>query len=177
MIWDRVHGAFAPEPLPYFEHSGKKGTYRTFVTLIVMEDKMERDDHDLSTLGCEIKYKVFQKHIQVAGPAFDDWTYLDRNGNEIKGSQLRNAKDGCEIQRILGWEHISCHCLEHNRRFMLRDEKTDEPLPYVYYEIMNEAGMVVKGETDSEGQSQKIHAKNEEKIDINIYSHKTTRQP
>lgn len=122
------------------------------------------------TMGCDIQWDIIQKFKKL--PAFDDWVFLDKEGNEVKGRQLKDAKDGCEIKKILGWSYPTCHCPEHNQRFVLMDEETGESLPWVYYEIKNEDGVVVGGETDDNGFSEKIHAKKVEKIDIIIYSYR-----
>ena len=134
------------------------------------------DTNSPESNACTNLFEVIQNHKKNAGSRFADWVYLDIHGNIVKGEQLMSAKDGCEIHQLLGVSHIICRCPEHNQRFLLKDSKSGEPLPRAYYQIKNATGIIVAGETDSDGLSQKVHAKEEEWIEIVIFSKKRTRK-
>lgn len=123
---------------------------------------------NLKMISCEIHRKTIQNIKEGAGEAFADWTFLDINGNPVKGSQLVGL-DGCDIRRKLGWAEIACTCPEYNQRFLLVNENTEEPLADTYYEMISKSAEYVSGRTDKNGYTEKIHVQSEEDIEIRVF--------
>ncbi len=123
---------------------------------------------NLKTISCEIHRKTIQNIKDGAGESFADWTFLDINGNIVKGSQLMGL-DGCDIRRKLGWADIACTCPEHNQRFLVEDEETGKPLAGAYYEMRGKSGDFVTGYTDNNGYTEKFHVETEEEVEIKVF--------
>jgi len=124
---------------------------------------------DLNRVNCEIHRNLVQRLKEGPPQMFDEWKFLDINGNFVKGSELMGL-DGCDIRRKLGWADLSCTCPEYNQRFLLVDEDTDDPLPDIFYQIKSPSGEIVTGKTDGKGFTEKIHAKHEEEVEITVYA-------
>lgn len=119
-------------------------------------------------MSCEIHRKTLQNIKDTAGDKFAEWKFLDINGNFVKGAELMGL-DGCDIRRKLGWADIACTCPEHNQRFLLINENTDEPLADTYYEIRSKSAEYVTGRTDKNGYTEKIHVETEEDVEIKVF--------
>lgn len=122
-----------------------------------------------NTLSCDLTYKKHKKLRESFGDKYDDFTFYHVDGSIIMGSQLKNAKDGCEIQKILGWHHIACQCPEYNQCFQIIDKDTDLPAANLKYQIIDSNGSCYSGMTDESGYTEKVHTEQEKEIKISLY--------
>jgi hypothetical protein len=130
------------------------------------------DDFKMDTAACDLRYQIVQKfkeagfHIKFNDAACG---LLDSNSKIVPWTELIKAKDGCEIHRMLGWDHV-CTCPEYNQRFLLVNENTEDPLADTYYEIKSKSGDIVTGKTDDEGYTVKIQSHEEEEFEITVFA-------
>ena len=120
--------------------------------------------------ACETRFEIFQKIKNAWGAKFSELIFPDKNGRPVKGEAFAEARDGCEINRILGWLDMECHCPSHSQRFLITDEESQKPMAKVYYEVTLKSGIGCSGYTDKDGVTDKIQTDGEEELEIVVFS-------
>ena len=138
----------------------------------------ENPKEELMSIRCKQRFDIMSKYKENFGNNFDNLEFINyETGGVIKGAALRDAKSGCEIYEILGWDKSGfgktgihkCGCKGFDEKVRALNSSTGQAIGDVPFFIEAENGKTYSGYTDADGNLPRVFTQNDHEITVYWY--------